>query len=126
MAKYRKADNCGPVPYPDRSGKFLNAGEEVEGDDWAPLVALGFVVKVDDQSVEQVKTVAAAAVTPKAAPPAPKSPEPKADILTEEAQGVTDVIETNDGAGTEEMDSSETGKSGDEGVSGRPSGRRRR
>lgn len=123
MAKYRKVDNCGPVPYPDRSGKFLNAGEEVEGDDWEPLVALGFVVKVDGASVEQVKTVAAAAVTPQAAPPAP---QPKADTV-EEAQGVTDVMQqTNDGAGAEEVDSSSAGKPGDEGLSGRAPSRRRR
>ena len=111
MAKYRKVDNCGPVPYPDRSGKFLNAGEVVEGDEWEPMVALGFVVKTDDAPVETVKTVATAVVTPKAAPPEPpKAPEPKADILTEEAQGDTDVMQTNDGAGAEE--SAATSRSG--------------
>ena len=48
MAKYRKADNCGPVPYPDQSGRFLGEGEVSDRDDWEPYVALGFVVKVDD------------------------------------------------------------------------------
>ena len=127
MAKYRKADNCGPVPYPDRSGKFLNAGEVVEGDEWEPMLALGYVVKTDDAPVEVVKTVAAAAVTPKAAPPPPKAPEPKADILKEEAKGETDVVQpANDGTGAEEMDSSASGQSGDESLPGRTPSRRRR
>jgi hypothetical protein len=45
---YRKVDNCGPVPYPDQSGRFLGEGEVVENDDandWSPLVALGFVAE---------------------------------------------------------------------------------
>lgn len=128
MAKYRKADNCGPVPYPDRSGKFLGAGDVAEGDDWEPLVALGFVVKIEE-SVQVVKTVVSAAVTPKAAAPAPapKAPEPKADILNEEAKGVTDDMQqANDGTGTQEMDLEAPGKSSNEGVPGRSSGRRRR
>ena len=128
MAKYRKVENCGPVPYPDRSGRFLNAGEEAEGDDWEPLVALGFVEKVEgSKAVETVKTVASAAVTPKAAPAAPPPPpeEPKADTLKEE--GVTDDMrQANDGTGAEEVDSSAAGKSGDEGMSGRSANRRRR
>jgi len=126
MAKYRKADNCGPVPHPDRSGKFLNAGEVAEGDHWEPLLALGYVVKVDEKPTEVVTTVASVAVTPKAAPSPPKAPEPKADIVKEEAQGVTDVMQTNDRAGAEEMDSSAPGQSGDEGLSGRAPSRRRR
>ena len=131
MAKYRKVDNCGPVPYPDRSGRFLNAGEEAEGDDWEPLVALGFVQKVEgSKPVETVTTVTSAAVTPKASPPPappPKAEEPKADTLKEETQGVTDDMQqANDGTGAEEVDSSAAGKSGDEGMSGRPASRRRR
>ena len=114
MAKYQKVENCGPVPYPDRSGKFLMAGETAEGDDWEPLVALGFVLKVEE----------VAAVPAKAAPP---KGEPKAAILKEEPEGVSNgEMQRNDGAGTEEMDSSETGKPSDEGVSGRPTTRRRR
>jgi hypothetical protein len=105
--KYRKADNCGPVPYPDRSGKFLNHGEVAEGDDWAPFVALGYVVPVD---------AAAAPV---------EIEEPKAAILKEDAQGVSDVVQQpNDGVGAEEMDPSEAGKSSDEGLSGRAPSRR--
>lgn len=138
MAKYRKVDNCGRVPYPDRSGRFLNAGEEVEGDDWEPLVALGFVQRVEgSKTIETVTTVTSAAVTPKASPPPPPPPppkveepkaeEPKADTLKEETQGVTDDMQqANDGTGAEEVDSSAAGKSGDEGVSGRPANRRRR
>jgi len=45
---YRKADNCGPVPYPDQSGRFLGEGEVVENDeanDWSPYVALGYIVE---------------------------------------------------------------------------------
>lgn len=48
MAKYKKADNCGPVPYPDQSGRFLGEGEVSDMDDWEPYVALGYVVKLDD------------------------------------------------------------------------------
>jgi hypothetical protein len=88
MAKYQKAENCGPVPYPDRSGRFLVAGETVEGDDWEPLVALRFVVKVAE----------VAAAPAKAAPP---KEEPKAAILQEDPQGVSDVVSTNDGAAAE-------------------------
>lgn len=111
--KYRKVDNCGRVPYPDRSGKFLEHGEVVEGDDWAPFVALGFVVPVEDGS------------------PAEKTPakidESKTAILKEEEQGVSDVVQNSDvGSGTEAMDSQETGESSDESVPGRSSTRRRR
>lgn len=113
MAKYQKAENCGPVPYPDRSGRLLVAGETVEGDDWEPLVALRFVVKVAE----------AEAAPAKAAPP---KEEPKAAILQEDPQGVSDVVSTNDGAAVEAVDPSETGKSSDEGVSGRAATRRRR
>jgi outer membrane biosynthesis protein TonB len=51
MAKYRKVDNCGPVPYPDQSGRFLGDGEVVEDDennDWSPIVPLGYIVEVQD------------------------------------------------------------------------------
>lgn len=123
MAKYRKADNCGPVPHPDRSGKFLKEGEVAEGDAWEPYVALGYVVRVDSPVVEQVKTVAVAEAKLEVAPVAPT---PKADSLKEEVQGVPDANQVNDGNGAEEVDSSAAGASGDEGSSGRPSGRRRR
>ena len=46
MKRYKKADNCGPVPYPDGSGRML-ADEIVSGEEWAPLLGLGFVVEVD-------------------------------------------------------------------------------
>lgn len=109
MAKYQKAENCGPVPYPDQSGKMLATGETVEGDEWEPLVALGFVVKVAE-----------------GAEVAPPKEEPKAAILTEDPEGVSDVVSTNDGAAVEAVDPSEAGKSSDEGVSGRAATRRRR
>lgn len=116
MAKYQKAENCGPVPYPDRSGRMLVAGETAEGDDWEPFVALGFVVKVAE----------APALPAKVPAQAPTRAEPKTAILKEEPKGVTDVVPTNDGAGVEKLDPSEAGESSDEGVSGRPATRRRR
>ena len=118
MAKYQKVENCGPVPYPDRSGRFLVAGETAEGDDWEPFVALGFVVRVDD-----------GAAAPKQAPvPVVEVPPENAAIVTDEAaQGASDgEMQRNDGTGTEELDSSAPGKSGDEGMSGRAATRRRR
>lgn len=48
MKAYKKAINCGPVPYPDRSGKMLG-DEIVTGDEWEPYVALGFVVIVEEK-----------------------------------------------------------------------------
>lgn len=116
MAKYQKVENCGPVPYPDRSGRFLVAGETAEGDDWEPLVGLGFVVKVAE----------ATASAPAKQEDPPKVEEPKAAILQEEPKGVTDDAPVNDGARTEEVDPSEAGKSSDEGVPGRTPNRRRR
>jgi hypothetical protein len=115
MAKYQKVQNCGPVPYPDRSGKFLLDGETAEGDDWEPLVALGFIVKVEE-----------AAAPAKA--PAPKIEEPKAATLKEEAaEGANDgEVQRNDGGRTEEVDPPPAGPASDEGVSGRTATRRRR
>lgn len=88
MAKYQKVENCGPVPYPDQSGKLLVAGETAEGDEWEPLVALGFVVKVAEVAAAPVKV-------------APPKEEPKAAILKEEPEGVIDVVPTNDGTTAE-------------------------
>jgi len=115
MAKYQKVKNCGPVPYPDRSGKFLLDGETAEGDDWEPLVALGFIVKVEE-----------AAAPAKADPP--KIEEPKAAILPEEtAKGASDgEMQRNDGGGVEEVDPPPAGSASDEGLSGRAATRRRR
>jgi hypothetical protein len=56
MKIYRRAQNCGPVPYPDGSGKFLT-NDRVTGDDWEPLVALGFVV-FDEVELPPVEPVA--------------------------------------------------------------------
>ena len=97
MAKYRKVENCGRVPYPDRSGKFLNAGEVVEGDDWAPLVALGYVVEVAAPPAPVVEKAPEAPLAPvakvtkvdkktavKIETEDAKPEEPKADTITEE------------------------------------------
>lgn len=46
--KYKRADNCGPVPYPDGSGRLL-MDETVEGDEWEALVPLGFVVRAQNE-----------------------------------------------------------------------------
>jgi len=122
MAKYQKTENCGPVPYPDQSGKLLLAGETVEGDGWEPLVALGFVVKVAEVAAAPVRVA-----PPKEESKAPVlKEEPKAAILKEEPQEVSDVVQTDDGAAVEAMDPPETGKSSDEGMPGRTSTRRRR
>jgi|SRR5580704_3375599 hypothetical protein len=65
MKYYRKADKCGPVPYPDRSGRKLTT-EIVSGNEWAPLVALGFVVEVSSDG----KNLPASEPAKKAATPA--------------------------------------------------------
>ena len=135
---YRKVANCGPVPYPDRSGRFLNDGEVVEGDDWAGLVAIGYVVQVIEEQVEPVVEQPKKTPAPKREPkveavlaPAadsvsePKIEEPKVAILNEETEGVSNVMQTNDGAGAKEVDPPEAGKPSDKGLSGRPSTRRR-
>lgn len=73
---YRKVDNCGPVPYPDQSGRYLGAGEVVENDDandWSPLVALGFIEKTGASATpdkqESKEELASAVKLPP--PPAP-------------------------------------------------------
>jgi hypothetical protein len=76
---YRKADNCGPVPYPDQSGRFLGDSEVVENDeanDWSPYVALGYIVETGAAATpdkKESKEELAKAVEPlPAPPPAPK------------------------------------------------------
>lgn len=49
MKSYRKVENCGPVPYPDQSGKMLLDGEVVSGDEWEQYVPLGYVVVVESK-----------------------------------------------------------------------------
>jgi hypothetical protein len=46
MKTFKKVKNCGPVPYPDQSGRMLTDGV-VTGDEWLPLMALGFVELID-------------------------------------------------------------------------------
>lgn len=80
MAKYKKADNCGPVPYPDGSGRFLGEGEVSDLDGWEPYVALGYVVKtgedvaVTPDKMESPEELAKAVEPPR---PPPKKEEPK-------------------------------------------------
>ena len=132
MAKYKKADDCGPVAYPDQSGRYLGEGEVVEDDeanDWAPLVALGFIEEVGgsvavtadkQESPEELKNAVSVPETkPKKKKSRKKSTkateekpsEEKVEASTSERE-VSDVMRSaDDGAGAEEVDSSEAGKS---------------
>lgn len=131
--KYRKADNCGPVPYPDRSGRFLHAGEIVEGHEWQQFVPLNYVVPVVEQERVRAETKSVEYVNPKPLEESPAPLEqpvldnPKDVIVAEDTQGEVDVLQQRlDGAGGKELDPSETGQSSDEGLSGRAANRRRR
>jgi len=46
---YRRVKNCGPVPYPDGSGRMLD-DQIVIGDMWEPYVAIGYVVRLDGEA----------------------------------------------------------------------------
>jgi len=49
MAKaFKRAQNCGPVPYPDGSGRMLT-DEIVVGEEWAPFVELGYLVRIEGE-----------------------------------------------------------------------------
>jgi len=73
MAKtYKRVDNCGPVAYPDQSGKYLTDGT-VTGDEWEPLVALGFIEEVVVAALPKAKPAPAPA---KAAPVLKAKPVP--------------------------------------------------
>jgi len=135
MAKnYRKADNCGPVPYPNDSSKMLQEGEVVSGEEWEPLAVLGYVVPVEDapksveKPVEEPAKVEAAPVEHKPAPKpgdeedasAPKkkakAKKPKAEAVEEVSDdGMRDATERS---GAEAVDPPEAGEPGGEGVSG--------
>lgn len=65
---YRRVENCGPVPYPNDPTKFLT-DEVVTGDEWEPLVVLGFV--------EVVEGGAAPAPEPEPIIPDPPKVEPE-------------------------------------------------
>jgi len=83
MAKtYKRVDNCGPVAYPDQSGKYLTDGT-VTGDEWEPLVALGFV--------EEVAAVAAPKAKPAPAKPAPAPVKPKVKAVPAEVVAAPSV-----------------------------------
>jgi hypothetical protein len=126
MARYKKADNCGPVGYPDQSGRYLGEGEVAENDennDWAPLVALGFVVETGGSVTPDVKESPAEMVAAVEPPPMEPAPEVEAAPVVEEKpksrrskrkkkEGVSDGMRSaNDGAGAEEVDSSASGES---------------
>ena len=118
MAKYRKADNCGPVAYPDQSGRYLGDGEVVEDDEsnnWAPLVALGFVVETDKavtpDSVESAEELAKA-VEPPEEPKKVAAPKKKSRRKSKKAEEVSDGMQSaDDGAGAEEVDTSKAWES---------------
>lgn len=57
MTNYKKVDNCGPVPYPDRSGRFLTDGV-VSGEEWIPYLALGFIEVLEKIEIVNEKPVA--------------------------------------------------------------------
>jgi hypothetical protein len=116
MTQYKKADNCGPVPYPDQSGKMLTS-EIVEGDEWEPLFSLGFIVKAEETNPAKREKLADEPVPAEHVKPV---------ILKEEPKEASDAVQINDGTGNEGVDTTETGKSSDEGVLGRTTARRRR
>jgi len=137
MAKsYRKADNCGPVPYPSDPEKMLQEGETVTGDEWEPLVALGFVVAVEDgsETVEEPKTEPEPeSKSEPESTPEPEAPEAEAAPVSEDVsdpkQGeeVSDdgMREADERSGAEGVDTPTAGEPGGEGVSGRATARRR-
>ena len=118
MAKYRKADNCGPVPYPDQSGRYLGEGEVVENDennDWAPLAALGFIVETEASATpdtQETPEELSKAVDLAPEPVAEEAPKPKKRSRKKKKEEVSDVMQpADDGTGDEEMDSSEAWES---------------
>jgi hypothetical protein len=121
MANYKKVDNCGPVPYPDQSGRHLGAGEVASDDadnDWAPLVALGFVVETggavtpdrQEAPAEMAKAVVLVPEPPAAEEPAPKSKK-RSKKKSKKEEGVSDGGSADDSTGGEEVDSSSPWKS---------------
>jgi len=119
MANYKKVDNCGPVPYPDQSGRFLGADEVASDDadnDWAPLVALGFVVETGgavtpDKQESPAEMAKAVVLVPE---PAAEEPAPKPNKRSKKSkkeEGVDDGGSANDSTGGEEVDSSSPWKS---------------
>ena len=114
MAKYLKADNCGPVPYPDGSGRLLMAGDVVEGDEWAGLVAVGYVVELPEPAAPPAPTPSVA--TPEVEPPGLEATEGQA----EESNGTS-----NDGAAAPAVDPETAGGPSAEGGAGSKSPRRR-
>lgn len=125
MAKYKKVDNCGPVAYPDQSGRYLCEGEVAEDDDandWAPLVTLGFIVEAEGSAPVAAAPVPEPEVVPEPEPEVVSEPEPVAEVAPEKPKSrrskkkkkeeVNDGMRSaNDGDGDEGMDSSSSGES---------------
>lgn len=123
MAKYKKVDNCGPVAYPDQSGRYLGDGEVAEDDadnNWAPLVALGFVVETESSVTPDVQEspveLAKAVVKPVAKPVVKESaPKPRGGSKRKskkaEKPEVIDGGSVDDGVGAKEVDSSKAWES---------------
>lgn len=122
---YRKADNCGPVPYPGDPRKLLQEGDVVSGDEWEPLAVLGYVVPVEDGSGSVAEPAPAPEPELESKPkkkakvkakPAPEpTPEPEPAKAEEVSDGMREAVERG---GAEAVDSPKAGESGGEGVSG--------
>ena len=96
--KYKRADNCGPVPYPDGSGRMLT-DEVAEGDGWEALVALGFVVRVEEKTGKRLPE----ASKPKASRTRVTKPNKAKNTPVSNDAGETigknDIVNTSDNAG---------------------------
>lgn len=118
MAQYKKSPNSGPVTYPDGSDRVLSDDElVVEGEEWAALAALGFMVEVvEAPKKKKAEPVAPPAVEPEA-PPVKVEPEEELNVPEPQA---------NDGATASTVDPETAGGTDPEsGTGSRPSKRRR-
>ena len=115
MANYKKADNCGPVPYPDQSGRFLGEGEVVSDDldnNWAPLMTLGFIVETGgaatpDTQESPEELAQAVRLPPPPAPAEEPAPKPRRKSRRKsKKEEVSDGGSADDSSGAEEVDSS--------------------
>lgn len=123
--KFKRADNCGPVPYPDRSGRMLT-DEIVEGDEWEVLIPLGFVVKVESQPgkrlpepprpTKQAKVKAIKPRKPRAVKVGDNMAKNAILDTSDNQPGDVDVLDERNGAGG--VDKTETGGPGTEGSAG--------
>lgn len=132
MTQYRKVNNCGPVPYPDGSHRYLT-DQVVSGDEWIPLIALGFIEEVEPQVMPPIATeVATVVVTEvkslprteyKVVQPSVRAKKQNSGnklsknvIISEDIKASTAKVinaEASDRRGTKEMDNQETGRVAD-------------